>query len=47
METPATKIDVHHHIVPEKYVSKLSEIGITESLGVPSLNGAWRSRSPL
>ncbi len=35
MGTPAEKIDVHHHILPKKYVSKLHEIGMTGALGVP------------
>ena len=28
------KIDVHHHIFPEKYVNALKEIGVEKSLGV-------------
>ncbi len=27
------RIDIHHHILPEKYVSKLKEIGITTAIG--------------
>ena len=29
------KIDVHHHILPQEFVSKLAELGITKGLGVP------------
>jgi len=29
------RIDVHHHIIPEEYVERLSGIGITESYGIP------------
>jgi predicted TIM-barrel fold metal-dependent hydrolase len=34
MELEGMKIDVHHHILPENYISKLKEIGITEAIGV-------------
>lgn len=34
MEFKGKKIDVHHHILPENYISKLKEIGITEAIGV-------------
>ena len=34
----AHRIDVQHHIFPPEYVSKLKEIGITESYGQPIPN---------
>lgn len=30
-----TRIDVHHHILPPEFVSKLNELGVTKGLGVP------------
>ncbi len=35
MPAPAGKIDVHHHFLPEEYVSALAGIGVTDSTGVP------------
>jgi len=28
------RIDVHHHIIPQEYIAKLKEVGITSSIGV-------------
>jgi hypothetical protein len=29
------RIDVHHHLLPEVYLAKLAELGITKSAGAP------------
>lgn len=33
-EMKRTRIDVHHHILPPEFVSKLNELGMTRGLGV-------------
>lgn len=35
MSAPRGKIDVHHHFLPEEYVSALAGVGVTDSTGVP------------
>lgn len=39
------RIDVHHHILPHKIVSKFKEMGITEGLGVPLPD--WNTKKSL
>jgi hypothetical protein len=34
------RIDIHHHILPEKYVAKLKEISITTAIGREYLDGS-------
>jgi 6-methylsalicylate decarboxylase len=35
MSAPIGKIDVHHHFLPEVYISSLASAGVTDSTGVP------------
>ena len=45
MASDDAKIDVHHHIVPEEYVSALANVGIKDSTGVPFPE--WSPRTSL